>query len=604
MRCKVNFFLLACLCSGTFLCAQSTLPWQKVAVRVEKTDVNVAFCEAKNETIEVVHGIPSSATHASESPEVLEKKKELNRQKRSKQTFYKDQRDSIQLSAVFEANPIQNFTPMDNSMAFGKGGFLVSAVNANFAVFDSTGVRLQYSTFRQLTATPALNGRYFDPRVIYDIDQERFLMLILYGNTASDSRILLFVSKTANPLQGWYKLEIDGSPGSNAWWSDFPNLAVSQNHVVITTNLFGNDGGRFQECGIWTVPKSNFYSGNGSSANFISGAANNKGRKPFTLTPATDAERTAQGPGIYLLSTYAGGAKQVDVFYLNTEASSLLFFEANMNPYELAADAAQKGSNFLLDIGDCRVTSAFYRNDLLHFVFNRKSKLGRCEVFYGRLDLHNGLIAERSVSYGEESAYGAVAPVNRNPQKADVIVGFLFSGVNQYASYAYTYISDDMVVYPATVIQSGSKQVELLQNGEERWGDYTAACFDAFSDDAQSVWLAGSVASDQGAWNNLLVRVNANSDLSEMELDRIQAFPNPFANRLSLHIQLEKNADIRVVLFDSKGKEVKQLYHQVVSKGNQLLQFEGLSLSPGIYMLQVWHTNSLLFSDKLLVAYE
>lgn len=604
MRCKVNFFLLAYLCSGTFLSAQSALPWQKAVVSVEKTDLPVHFCKVKNEVVEVFNGVSSKASHASETPEIQERKKELNRQKQRTQVFYKNQRDSVQVSSVFEANPIQNFTPMDNSMAFGKGGYIVSAVNANFAVFDSTGTRLQYSTFRQLTAVPALNGRYFDPRVVYDIDQERFLMLILYGNNSTDSRILLFVSKTANPLQGWHKLEIDGSPGNSALWSDFPNLAVSQNHVVITTNLFANDGGSFKECGIWTVPKSGFYGGNGSSVNYISGAANSSGRKPFTLTPATDAERTAQGPGLYLLSTYAGGSDQVDVYFLDTDQSSLRYYEAKMNHYDIAADATQKGSNFLLDIGDCRITSAFYRNELLHFVFNRKSSRETCEVFYGRLDLRNGLVAERSVSYGEESAYAAIAPVNRDQTKGDVIVGFLFSGANHHASFAYTYISDDMVVYPAKVIKTGLKQIELLKNGEERWGDYTGACFDAFSPDAQSVWLVGSVASDQGAWDNVLVRVNANSDLNEIELDEMRAFPNPFSNRLSLSIQLEENADIRVILYNSKGQVAKQLYHQVLSKGNQLLQFEGLSLAPGIYMLQVWHTKSLLYSDKLIVAYE
>ncbi|TNE79036.1 MAG: T9SS type A sorting domain-containing protein [Bacteroidetes bacterium] len=604
MRCKVNFFLLACLCSGSFLSAQSTLNWQTVPVQVEKLALIPVSVEAEDALVEVVHGIPAHASHASESPGIQEQKRILNSQKRSNQVQYKNQSDSIAISGVFEANPIQNFTPMDNSMAFGKGGYIVSAVNANFAVFDSSGVRLQYSTFRQLTGNPVLNGRYFDPRVIYDVAAERFLMLILYGNTSADSRILLFVSKTSNPLQGWNKLEIDGSPGNSVIWSDFPNLAVSRNHVVITTNLFGDNGGAFKECGIWTVPKSTYYAGQVVSANYISGAANGSGRKPFTLIPAMDVVEAPSGTDLFLISTYAGGSDQLDVYNLDTDHAVLSFYEAKMNTYAMAADAAQLGSSYLLDVGDCRVTSAFYRNGLVHFVFNRKSRLESCEIRYGRLDLSNGLVAETSVSYGGESAYAAVAPVNKQTNKSDVIIGFLYAGSAHYASFAYTYISDDMVVYPAKIVRTGNRPIELLRTGEERWGDYTTASFDAFSPDAQSVWLVGSVASTQGAWDNYLVRVNANSDLSEFELSEIKAFPNPFSNRLSVHIPLTENAEITVVLCDEKGAQVKVLYNQVLSKGNQLLQFEGLSLSSGIYILQVWNTKTLLFSDKLIVAYE
>src|SRR5690348_5670835 len=60
------------------------------------------------------------------------------------------------------------YTPPDNSIATGKSGYIVSAINCTYRIYDSTGKSVVQSSFYDAfhTKFPALTNAYFDPRVI------------------------------------------------------------------------------------------------------------------------------------------------------------------------------------------------------------------------------------------------------------------------------------------------------------------------------------------------------------------------------------------------------------------------------------------------------
>jgi hypothetical protein len=83
----------------------------------------------------------------------------------------------------------------------------------------------------------------FDPKVIYDVDAERFVAVALRGSTPSASWLHIMVSTSDSPnnlTSDWEKFvhdaraTISGSPG----WFDYPGLGASPDAIVVTGNIF------------------------------------------------------------------------------------------------------------------------------------------------------------------------------------------------------------------------------------------------------------------------------------------------------------------------------------------------------------------------------
>ena len=74
----------------------------------------------------------------------------------------------------------------------------------------------------------------------------------------------------------------------------------------------------------------------------------------------------------------------------------------------------------------------------------------------------------------------------------------------------------------------------------------------------------------------------------------VQALPNPFTNTIMLHIAQPVSGGSLIKVCDMQGRVLltKQTSDAVISLGG--------SLSRGIYMVQVWQKDGLVFSQKLI----
>ena len=107
------------------------------------------------------------------------------------------------------------------------------------AVTFTDDLRDFFSALAPLTDT-------FDPKVLYDQFADRFLIVTLeqtdvtLGDPADTSRIFVAVSDDGDPNGAWTVTAIDSAlPLSPASWADYPGLAVDEDAVYITANMFG-----------------------------------------------------------------------------------------------------------------------------------------------------------------------------------------------------------------------------------------------------------------------------------------------------------------------------------------------------------------------------
>ncbi len=146
-------------------------------------------------------------------------------------------------------------------MAVGEE-YIVEAVNSGFQVFTKTGLQTRaYTDFSSFVNLPTpWNGFCFDPRVVYDPWQDRFVMLILgLDNTNLKSYFWIMVSQTSNPNGDWFLVSLRFHHGG-------PRLGAVARFCEPRVGSVGSVCGRqlvpicaeargFQQSRLWTISR-------------------------------------------------------------------------------------------------------------------------------------------------------------------------------------------------------------------------------------------------------------------------------------------------------------------------------------------------------------
>jgi Bacterial Ig-like domain len=136
---------------------------------------------------------------------------------------------------------------------------IVHHVNRKSRVFDKAGTLLSdlplfdfYLQSGALTSTS--NQDVFDPRVEFDPVSQRFYSIAAHHRLSSDSGIVVAVSNTSNPLDGWRGARFDADVDGDHW-VDFPRFGFDEEGLYITADMIPLDG--VQSVGhVFVIPKS------------------------------------------------------------------------------------------------------------------------------------------------------------------------------------------------------------------------------------------------------------------------------------------------------------------------------------------------------------
>jgi hypothetical protein len=407
------------------------------------------------------------------------------------------------------------FIPPDPHGAAGPET-LIAVTNAHVESVAKTDGTVVFGPI-ELTDMFESTFRLFDPKIIYDVHRGRFVLVVLArvvdnnsGNTIV-SRILVAVSKSSVPTSAtsddWHFLDIDSLVDGQVW-ADYPGLAVDEEAIYITNNMFpANSAGTFKSL-VWIIAKNAFYSGGNAVVtrhDYID-LAEDPDASYGTYMPAMVriSAGVAPGVGTYLVK-YSGitgsttDIEAVSVIQINNPLSNPTFRHALVDIGDVEVDtlldlvdAPQKdplNRGRRIEVNDRRALSAVWVKNQLWMVATGMEPNGETSALWIKLNA-NGVtfpptLADRGYINGEDIGAGTYTffPSVDVNSKGVAAFGFSASSSSIFGS-AYAAIRDDAVdragtVRPAMLVKAGEAPHFITFGGTRyRWGDYTGMALD------------------------------------------------------------------------------------------------------------------------------
>ncbi|HEX8068999.1 MAG TPA: hypothetical protein VF546_03545 [Pyrinomonadaceae bacterium] len=410
----------------------------------------------------------------------------------------------------FAGIPFTNWVPPDCTLAVGPDHVLAS-VNSSVAVFSRTGAALlPPRTLTQWFAGVAVKGAtIFDPKALYDQHARRFVLLaVAFTESPNRSWFLLSVSKTADPLGGWWNYSFDaakdGTTKTNNW-ADYPALGVDAHALYLTANMFLFDGD-FQYAKVRVVPKSVVYAGGAATYKDLVKLKNADGSLAFTVQPC----HTHGAPQVqYLVNSYfPGSTAPVDKLSLwalkdPLGTPTLTRRTVTTSQYALPPQAKQKGGGKTLDSGDTRVLNAVFRGGSVWCALTTRHNWGDgtnvAAVHWFQLEAATGALTQQGV-FGAKKLhyfYPAVMPDG----SGNMIMVFSRSGTGEFASVYFTgrkATDPPGALLGSFLLKAGTANYNNPANGVNRWGDYAGIAADPVN--GQLIWFYSLYAAAPTNW--------------------------------------------------------------------------------------------------------
>lgn len=443
------------------------------------------------------------------------------------------------------------------------------------------------------------------------------------NNALSDSKLLVCFSKTNNPLplssSGWWIYYINGDIPNNNTWFDRPNIGISNNELYICGNMFGyNDV--FNQAVCLQIVKNSGYTGQplltGQSWITITDGDGNLASGVF---PASHGQAGGYGPGIYLVSNKSVGGNKVYLYRITDDmsASNEQFLSyvpgITISSYSIGANPDMSGTIDVLDPGDCRITSCFYLNGIIHFVFTVDIGSTWNGIHYDRLDI--ATLTDTWTMCGspgvKDYCYSSIASYSTSLTDHSAMISFLASNNNIYPEVRVVNVDNTMNFSPSTLVRIGDTYANLTTwPAKERWGDYSSICR-RHNSLTPNVWLEGSFGQNNtfgsNNWSGWVAEIGGfiptGIDIGE-EREIVCIFPNPVVAVIDVSFLVENNCEIEIELFDINYRLIKKLYDGTISKGESKLSFNKNALKSGVYFVSIKKNQEIIKTEKIVVIGE
>ena len=432
--------------------------------------------------------------------------------------------DNVTLSGYYYIPP--------DPIAAASPNHIVAVVNSAIEWYDKTGTRQYRQSLEDFFASLSPERWPFDPKVIYDQHAGRFVVVCLVkvdngaGSPSNISRLLVAVSDNSDPNGSWYLASINSKLTINSadHWADFPGLAVDEEAVYITANMFTFGSGSFGASRLWIVRKGSgtggFYDG-GSLSYTLHDPSVQAGLsdQSFTMQPAhiLGAGGVAPGVGTFLVSANwnQGANESLSIIRVDNPLGSPTFTNQFVNIGDIHngslvfPDAPQAGTANLIDAGDRRALHAVWRDNSLWVVHTVNPPTGSdagqatahwCEIDTVNLSslslIEQGNIGGEDIAPGTHTFYPSIAV----DASGNVGIGFAASAPTIFPGAYYTgrKASDPAGrMQPSAALAAGvDYYIRFFGTTRNRWGDYSGISVDP-SDDA-TFWVFNEYALTRG----------------------------------------------------------------------------------------------------------
>jgi len=403
-------------------------------------------------------------------------------------------------------------TPPDTNIAAGPNHVMV-VVNSMFAIYTKTGTKVSQSSLSSWFANVCTSCSVFDPRITYDSAGGHWIMIALYRDTVSQSKILVSISQTSDPTASWWNYSIDGVLnylGENTW-SDYPDVgfdgiaAGSGGAIYLTTNQFTfGTSPSFRTAVLYILPKSSLYAGLGISFWRAWDRKNGDSSQAFTYR----ASKTYGDPGGEFLINTENNGSSVSLWRVNptfppNAVDWTLQSSVNIGSYSVAPFATQPGTTDLIDTMDNRMFNAVWQNNRIYAGFTDAHNWGSGTV----AALHYLKINTSSNAAEINSIFGAdglhyYSPAIATDSSDNIVLVFSRSNASEFAGPRYTgQMTTESSPEASAQLKAGTTALfQRPGTTSNRWGDYQGAAIDP--SDGSKVWIYGEWADDLPGINN------------------------------------------------------------------------------------------------------
>ena len=399
------------------------------------------------------------------------------------------------------------FIPPDSVIAAGPNQVVV-VINSLMAIYDKSGV--QQAPFQNLSAffsSLGFTGEIFDPRIIYDQQDNRFVLSAAEVDLDqfANGHVFLAVSQTSDATGGWNKYAINfmGRDLSNTanTFPDFPGLGLSPTAVYLTSNQFAlnadclgpdpNSACAFSDAWIKVINLPELLSGSATlNITTFQNVQSSSGQLAFSIQPALSIG-SPNAEFLVAASFQSNPGNALNLFSINLSGTlSLQEADLSVAPFSLGPQAVQPGTNAVIDTGDFRTLNAVWSAGSLWVGHN----VAGTSVFQNAARWYQIQLASLATANllqtgdisGALAAYYPAISV-----RADGLVGIAFTTSSDTipASAAFTVhlpadaagVTDSYVIY----------RQGLAPYTEDRWGDYSGISEDP---DGNSLWAIAEYA--------------------------------------------------------------------------------------------------------------
>ncbi len=406
--------------------------------------------------------------------------------------------------------------PPDVNGAVGPNHLMIT-LNTEFMILDREGnVLSKHSTGSFWNTMPGA-GDTFDPKIIYDPYENRWIFLMPSSSNTELSRLLVAVSENSDPTGNWYRYVFDTDPNNNHWF-DYPNFGFNKKWIVVTGNMFGAG---FGYTSLFVLDKADLYN-NSPLADYSRFEIYNG----FTLVPAFTYDTNEED--IYLVNNAGGnvGGKGYLNLWKVTGPSGFELVE-DLGLIEIADPwdngsyanggnfAPQLGSDQKINTVDARMENMVYRNGKLwctHHIYLPVENPTRCSVQWFELALDGTILQRGRVDDANGNMFYAFASIAVNSRE-DILIGYASFSPNQYASGSYSFrFAND----PPNTLRDSYQFINGLAPyyktygaDRNRWGDYTGTVVDPYDDlDFWTLQEYADLPSGEDQWSTWWAYIN------------------------------------------------------------------------------------------------
>ncbi len=410
--------------------------------------------------------------------------------------------DSVILFSSFDGIPETNSIPPDPYLAVGPD-HIIQTVNTSFRISDKEGNTLATIGADQWYSSVLASPDAFDPKVLYDHFEERWVMVWLSQNDAtSESYFLISASDDSDPVGTWYNWAVPSnvngnSPSGN--WADYQGVGYDDKAVYLTSNQFTfglNADATYQYSKIRIFNKTDLYANTAGVLNYKDfWNLPHFGIRPSRMMEAHDE--------YYFARSFQGGSSYIYYFILtdplgnpsiSTHVRSVAAYQAPPSVQQLG------GGNPAIDDGGCNIRNEpVYRDGLLHITHaSRLSGTNGSAVRYLALNTDTwGVVSDWQMGSGDHYYnYPALAVSADN----DVLLTYSRSSIDEYMGAYFTIFraGAQEPVGSVKLKEGEDNYIKTFGGDRNRWGDYNGAWTDPA--DPSNFWVLTEYVAGYNQW--------------------------------------------------------------------------------------------------------